>query len=110
MDLSTTGTYADLDHVEQCPDADPPLCATDPFPDHLHDQDLWWARGLGHTPLGGGAELGLADAELLQAETAGPDGRTTLGFPVPSDWTGRTVWLQVWDGATLSLPNAVDVR
>jgi hypothetical protein len=44
MDLVGTGTIASLDHVERCPDADPPLCATDPFPAHLHDQALYWAR------------------------------------------------------------------
>ena len=40
--MRQVGTYADLDHVESCPEADPPLCAVMDIPDHLHDQDLWW--------------------------------------------------------------------
>lgn len=62
FDLVGTGTLANLDHVEACPDADPPLCATDPFPPHLHDQALWWARSqlLGAVGLGKGWQVGAA--------------------------------------------------
>lgn len=59
LDLVGTGAIASLDHVEACPDADPPLCATDPFPPHLHDQSLYWARATltGAAGLGRGWQL-----------------------------------------------------
>lgn len=67
--------------MEQCPEADPPLCATDPFPPHLHDQDLWWGRGTSTVAVGTGEGWQLALSAGLDLKLTTIDYTTLDGAP-----------------------------
>ncbi len=57
------------------------LCATDPFPPHLHDQDLWWGRGNVTLAVGTGEGWQLALSAGLDLKVTGIDYTTLEGEP-----------------------------